>query len=192
MCVKNGNWNENATLWVTFRNGPQGFWQQDYILMHHSTVTSLPFLSWIDRKASSDGPQRVWQVQWVAVTQGFASSSRCGTALTWLRVAGDHQLGLQELCWLQYDSAMSQTCLCSLGAPFTHSKLHLTHGCLGHLSYGQPLSQWWATFRSCLLVCDAHQDLFGADGLMDFRSLLKLLYTLLKQIILTFKVSIWN
>lgn len=168
MCLKNGNLNEIAAIWVTFF---QGFSPHRDILMHHLTVTSLPFLSCTHTKAFSDGPQRVclscsvwrWQMQ------GFA------LAMPWL--------GCKWLETTSWDCRSSAGCSIALPCPraacaswvllFSHNKLHLTHSCLGHLSYRQPHSQWRGTFRSSLLVCDAHQDMLAADGLMDFRSLIK-------------------
>lgn len=76
------------------------------VFMHHLTMTGLLFLSWTHNEASNDGPQRVcvwkWQMPWMAVTQRCALSSEHSSALTWSGMVGDHQLGLQESCWLQY------------------------------------------------------------------------------------------
>lgn len=178
MCLKNGNWNEKATISITSRNGPQGFSQHRCIFMHNSSVASLPFLSWkpiekplvmVLKECPSCSVWR-WQMQWVAL------SSQCGSALTWLRMVGHHQLGTAgALPCLSTTLPCPRSTCASWVLLFTHSKLHLTHSCLGHLSYKQAHSQWWYTFRSYRLVCDAHQDLLAADGLMDFKSLVKLL-----------------
>lgn len=181
MCLKNGNWNEIAAVWVTFF---QRFSQHRDILMHHLTVTSLPFLSWTHRKAFSDGPQivcpscSVWRWQ----MQGFA------LAMPWL---GWEWLEMTN--WDCRSSAMSQSCLCFLGAPFQpqqaapHPQLPgapqlqtAPFSVMGHLQELPP----------GLWCSPEHASCWWVDGFQVTCQVT--IYTLLKQNPLTFKVSIWN
>lgn len=137
--------------------------------MHCLTVTSLPFLSWTHREASSDSPHRMcpthcvqwWQMQRVAVIQ-FALSSWCSNALTGSGVVGHHQLGLQESHWLQYGSGQvpdlpvlpgcpfPPTASCTLpGAPRLRTTPFTVMGRLQELPHGLrcstgPAKCWWA------------------------------------------------
>lgn len=181
MSLRNGNWNENAAVWVTFGNGPWGFSQHRYILMHHSAVSP----SWaepIEKPLVTVLKERV--------LPALCGGDKCRGWL-WHRVCFEQPawqcLGLIESGWRgpagTAGALLAAEQLCHIpdlpellwGLLFTHSQLHLTHSCVGHLSYGQPHPQGWDTFRSYLLVCDAQQDMLVADGLMDFRSLVKLL-----------------
>lgn len=123
MSLKNENWNENAAVWVTFGNGPQGFSQHRYILMHHSTVspswaepTEKPLVM-VLRVCPSCSVWR-WQVWWVAVTQGLLWAA--SVAMPWL----DWEW-LEMPSWDCRSSAGCSTALphprpswASLGAPF--------------------------------------------------------------------------